>query len=78
MHKPVPGINMAVVRERKRAMVRSLVDVHEKRFAANHVVFLYGEGKFVAPRTILVKLDDGSIHLVTADLVIVSTGCHRR
>ena len=32
MRKPAPGIDMAVVRERKRAMVRGLVDVHEKRF----------------------------------------------
>jgi len=47
MHKPPPGIDMGVVRERKRAMVKGLVDVHEKRFAANHVVFLHGEGEFV-------------------------------
>jgi len=74
MHKPPPGIDMGVVRERKRAMVKGLVDVHEKRFAANHVVFLHGEGEFVAPRTISVKFEDGRTRLLTADLVIVSTG----
>src|ERR1700709_601614 len=49
MSRPAPGIDMAVVRERKRAMVRDLVDVHEKRFAANHVVFIPGQGVFTGP-----------------------------
>ena len=74
MNKPAPGIDMAVVRERKRAMVRGLVDVHEKRFAANHVVFVNGEGRFVAPRTLSVALSEGGTRLLTADIVIVSTG----
>ena len=74
MNKPTPGIDMAVVRERKRAMVRGLVDVHEKRFAANHVVFVNGEGRFVGPRTLSVALPEGGTRLLKADVVIVSTG----
>ena len=74
MNKPTPGIDMAVVRERKRAMVRGLVDVHEKRFAANHVVFVNGEGRFVGPRTLSVALPEGGTRLLKADIVIVSTG----
>jgi pyruvate/2-oxoglutarate dehydrogenase complex dihydrolipoamide dehydrogenase (E3) component len=74
MHKPAPGIDMTVVRERKRAMVRGLVDVHEKRFAANHVEYIRGDGKFVGPRMISVKLEDGGTRLLIADCVIVSTG----
>ena len=74
MNKPAPGIDMAVVRERKRAMVRGLVDVHEKRFAANHVVFVNGEGRFVGPRTLSVALPEGGTRLLKADIVIVSTG----
>jgi pyruvate/2-oxoglutarate dehydrogenase complex dihydrolipoamide dehydrogenase (E3) component len=74
MNKPAPGIDMAVVRERKRAMVRGLVDVHEKRFAANHVMFVNGEGRFVGPRTLSVALPEGGTRLLMADIVIVSTG----
>ncbi|MDQ2832782.1 MAG: FAD-dependent oxidoreductase [Acidobacteriota bacterium] len=74
MHRPAPGIDMRVVRERKRAMVRGLVDVHEKRFAASQVAFVRGEGEFVGPRTISVKLQEGGTRLLTANLVIVSTG----
>ena len=74
MNKPAPGIDMTVVRERKRAMVRGLVDVHEKRFAANHVVFVNGEGRFVGPRTLSVALPEGGTRLLKADIVIVSTG----
>lgn len=74
MHKPAPGIDMTVVRERKRTMVRGLVDVHEKRFAASHVEFINGEGEFVGPRTLSVKLQGGGNRLLTAEVVIVSTG----
>lgn len=74
MNKPAPGIDMAVVRERKRAMVKGLVDVHEKRFAANHVVFINGEGRFLGPRTLSVALLEGGTRLLKADIVIVSTG----
>ncbi len=74
MNKPAPGLDITVVRERKRAMVRDLVDVHEKRFAANHVVFVNGEGRFVGPRTLSVALPEGGTRLLKADIVIVSTG----
>ena len=43
LQRPAPGIDMAVVRERKRAMVRDLVEVNEKRFAASHVELIRGQ-----------------------------------
>ena len=74
LHRPEPGIDMAVVRERKRAMVRDLVEVHEKRFAASHVELIRGQGTFTGPRTLLVELEEGGTRLLSAGLVIVSTG----
>lgn len=71
---PAQGIDMNVVRARKRAMVNDLIDVHEKRFAASHVEFIYGRGVFIGPRTLAVDLGDGGTRLLTADTVIVSTG----
>src|ERR1700749_2677221 len=46
LNVPAPGIDMAVVRDRKRAMVSGLVDLHNTRFASNHVEFICGEGTF--------------------------------
>ena len=73
-HRPEPGIDMAVVRERKRAMVRDLMEVHEKRFAASRVELIRGQGRFTGPRTLLVELEEGGTRLLSAGLIIVSTG----
>ncbi len=74
LHRPEPGIDKTVVRERKRAMVRGLMEVHEKRFAASHVELIRGQGIFTGSRTLLVELEEGGTRLVSAGLVIVSTG----
>src|SRR6202012_3574226 len=74
LNKPAPGIDMKVVRDRKRAMVDHEIDFHKKRFAATHVDFVFGQGSFIAPRTISVQLADGGNRVLTGDIVIVSTG----
>lgn len=74
MHVPEPGLDMTVVRGRKRAMVDGLVEVHKKRFAASKVEFVFGQGTFVGPRTLAVALPEGGSRTLTADVVIVSTG----
>jgi pyruvate/2-oxoglutarate dehydrogenase complex dihydrolipoamide dehydrogenase (E3) component len=74
INTPAPGIDMTVVRDRKRAMVRDLVEMHEKRFAANHVEFVRGQGVFTGPRTVSVGLQQGGTRLLAADTVILSTG----
>jgi pyruvate/2-oxoglutarate dehydrogenase complex dihydrolipoamide dehydrogenase (E3) component len=71
---PAPGIDMTVVRGRKRAMVNGLVEIHKKRFAANHVEFICGQGVFTGPRTLSVELEQGGFRSLTAETVIVSTG----
>ena len=57
-----------------RAMVKGLVEVHEKRFADSHVELIRGQGIFTGPRILLVESEDGSTRLLSASLVIVSTG----
>lgn len=74
LNVPAPGIDMTVVRERKRVMVNGLIEVHNKRFAASHVEFVFGQGSFIGPRTLSVQLEDGGTRVLTADTVIVSTG----
>jgi pyruvate/2-oxoglutarate dehydrogenase complex dihydrolipoamide dehydrogenase (E3) component len=74
INPPAPGIDMTVVRDRKRAMVSGLVELHNTRFAASHVEFVCGHGAFIGPRMMSVDLQQGGTRLLAADVVIVSTG----
>src|SRR6202012_3653424 len=74
LNEPAPGIDMTVVRDRKRAMVNTLIGIHEKRFASNHVEFIRGQGAFTGPRSLSVELEHGGTRSLAAETVIVSTG----
>jgi pyruvate/2-oxoglutarate dehydrogenase complex dihydrolipoamide dehydrogenase (E3) component len=68
--------DMAGVRQRKRAMVEGLIEIHRKRFAADGLEFLLGEGRFVAPRTIEVSLAAGGARRIEAERVFLDLGTH--
>ena len=68
------GVNMAVVRERKRAMVSGLIAMHEDRFDKTHTELILGEGHFVAPKTIEVTLMNGGTRLLIGTQVVICTG----
>ena len=68
------GVNMAVVRERKRAMVSGLIAMHEDRYNKTHTELILGEGRFVAPKTIEVTLANGGTRLLTGTQVVICTG----
>jgi hypothetical protein len=53
-----------------------LVEIHRKRFASNGLEFLLGEGRFVAPRTIEVRLAAGGTRRVEAERVFLDLGTH--
>jgi pyruvate/2-oxoglutarate dehydrogenase complex dihydrolipoamide dehydrogenase (E3) component len=74
LNTPAPGIDMTVVRDRKRAMVNGSIEFHNQRFAAAHVEFIRGRGVFTGPRTLSVELEQGGVRSLAADTVIVSTG----
>jgi pyruvate/2-oxoglutarate dehydrogenase complex dihydrolipoamide dehydrogenase (E3) component len=68
--------DMVGVRRRKREMVDGLVEIHRKRFAANGLEFLLGEGRFVAPRAIEVRLAAGGTRRIEAERVFLDLGTH--
>jgi pyruvate/2-oxoglutarate dehydrogenase complex dihydrolipoamide dehydrogenase (E3) component len=68
--------DMGGVRRRKREMVDGLVETHRKRFASNGLEFLLGEGSFVAPRMIEVRLAAGGARLIEAERVFLDLGTH--
>jgi len=66
--------NMDVVRERKRDMVKGLRETHLTRYRKSGAELIMGEGRFVEPRTIEVRLKDGGSSVVHAERVFVCTG----
>ncbi|MGB6690668.1 MAG: FAD-dependent oxidoreductase [Terracidiphilus sp.] len=67
-------IDMAGVRERKRAMVRGLNEVYLDNYTKTGAEFILGTGRFIAPKTVEVVLADGTIRRLRGANVIVSTG----
>jgi pyruvate/2-oxoglutarate dehydrogenase complex dihydrolipoamide dehydrogenase (E3) component len=69
-------INMAAVRERKRQMVKGLVQVHLNNFKTSGAELVMGSGNFIAPRTIEVSLNDGGTRTLRGSQVVIGTGTH--
>jgi pyruvate/2-oxoglutarate dehydrogenase complex dihydrolipoamide dehydrogenase (E3) component len=69
-------LDMAGVRQRKREMVDGLIAIHKARFAANGLDFILGEGRFVAPRTIEVRLAQGGTRRLAGERVFLNLGTH--
>lgn len=77
--QPVPGaVEMETVRRRKRAMVDGLIEMHNGRFRNSGVELVLGSGRFIAPRTIEVDLNEGGRRVLRGKAVIVSTGSRAR
>ncbi len=78
IHSDGFAIDMVQVRERKRAMVRSLVDIHIRNFEQSGSELILGHGKFVAPKTVEVAMADGRTRQLRGTNVIIGTGTRAR
>src|SRR5215470_13656605 len=67
-------VDMAAVRARKRAMVAGLVDVQLGKYRASGAELVMGQGRFIAPRTLEVMLNDGGTRTLRGTNVVISTG----
>jgi pyruvate/2-oxoglutarate dehydrogenase complex dihydrolipoamide dehydrogenase (E3) component len=75
------AVDMAGVYARKRKMVDDIVQVHLDKYHAaldqhRGDELIFGDGTFVAPRTVHVSLRDGGERTLTADRVFVDLGTH--
>ena len=70
------AVDMEKVRERKRAMVRSLNEEYLELYRATGVDLIMGEGRFVAPKTVEVQLNDGGTRVLEGDRVVLNLGTH--
>jgi pyruvate/2-oxoglutarate dehydrogenase complex dihydrolipoamide dehydrogenase (E3) component len=68
--------NMAKVRERKQAMIDGDIAFHLNAYKTSGAELIMGSGRFVAPRTIEVQLNDGGTRLLTGTQVVVNVGTH--
>ena len=69
-------IDMAAVRQRKRAMVDRQMAAHVQNYQASGTELIMGAGQFVAPKTLAVRLNDGGTRLLMGDQVFLNVGTH--
>jgi len=66
--------DMRRVRARKREMVEGLVAMHLERYQASKAELILGKGRFVAPKTLEVRLADDRARTLTGNRVVIDVG----
>jgi pyruvate/2-oxoglutarate dehydrogenase complex dihydrolipoamide dehydrogenase (E3) component len=68
--------DMKGVFARKRKMVEGEVQFHLDRFKITGADLIRGEARFVAPKTVQVRLNEGGQRTITGDKVLLDLGSH--
>jgi pyruvate/2-oxoglutarate dehydrogenase complex dihydrolipoamide dehydrogenase (E3) component len=71
-------VDMAAVRDRKRRMVDGLVEMHLAKYRDSGAELVMGSGRFVAPRTLEVTLNEGGTRTLRGRTVVINTGSRAR
>jgi pyruvate/2-oxoglutarate dehydrogenase complex dihydrolipoamide dehydrogenase (E3) component len=70
-------VDMTAVRRRKREMVDAQIAAHLRNYEASGAELIMGSGRFVAPKTLEVSLnDDGGARMLAAEQVFLNLGTH--
>ena len=69
-------VDMVKVRQRKRDMVDRLIAAHLKNYKESGAELIMGDGRFVAPKTLEVSLNDGGMRTLTGAQVFINVGTH--
>ena len=69
-------IDMKTVRQRKRDMVGRQIAAHLRNYKASGAELIMGSGRFVAPKTLEVRLNDGGTRVLAGDQVFLNVGTH--
>jgi pyruvate/2-oxoglutarate dehydrogenase complex dihydrolipoamide dehydrogenase (E3) component len=70
------SVDMATVRQRKREMVERQVTKHLQNYRTSGAELIMGSGRFLAPKTLEVKPNDGGTRVLVADKVFLNVGTH--
>jgi pyruvate/2-oxoglutarate dehydrogenase complex dihydrolipoamide dehydrogenase (E3) component len=68
--------DMATVLRRKRDMVEREIELHLHNYRTSGAELIMGSGRFVAPRTLEVRLNDGGTRVLAGDQVFLNIGTH--
>jgi len=66
--------DMVGVRQRKREMVDGMIAIHLERYKASGAELIMGAARFVAPKTVEVRLNDGGTRVLAGDRVFLNLG----
>ena len=69
-------VDMATVRRRKRDMVEAQIAKHLQNYKTSGAELIMGAGRFVAPKTLEVQLNDGGTRVLAGEQVFVNVGTH--
>jgi pyruvate/2-oxoglutarate dehydrogenase complex dihydrolipoamide dehydrogenase (E3) component len=70
------AIDMVAVRRRKRDMVERQIAAHLENYKASGAELIMGSGRFVAPKTLEVRLNDGGTRTLAGGHVYINVGTH--
>src|SRR5260370_18420826 len=70
------AVDMATVRRRKREMVERQIATHLQNYKASGAELIMGNGRFLAPKTLEVTLNDGGTRLLAGDRLFLNIGTH--
>jgi pyruvate/2-oxoglutarate dehydrogenase complex dihydrolipoamide dehydrogenase (E3) component len=70
------AIDMGRVRQRKRDMVDGLIAMHLDKYRSSGAELIMGTGRFVAPKTVEVRLNGGGVRLLAGEKVFLNLGTH--
>jgi pyruvate/2-oxoglutarate dehydrogenase complex dihydrolipoamide dehydrogenase (E3) component len=68
--------DMAAVRQRKRDMVNREIELHLQNYRTTGAELIMASGRFVAPKTLEVHLNDGGTRLLAGERVFLNLGTH--
>jgi pyruvate/2-oxoglutarate dehydrogenase complex dihydrolipoamide dehydrogenase (E3) component len=68
--------DMAAVRQRKRDMVNREIELHLQNYRTSGTELIMGSGRFVAPKTLEVHLNDGGMRVLAGERVFLNLGTH--
>jgi pyruvate/2-oxoglutarate dehydrogenase complex dihydrolipoamide dehydrogenase (E3) component len=72
------SVDLAAVRERKRAMVAGARENYASRLAQDGLELIEGEARFTGPKTVEVALIDGGTRRLGAEVVVIDAGTRPR
>lgn len=68
--------NVNLVRKRKGEMIEREIALHLNNYKASGAELIMGTGRFIAPKTIAVSLNDGGSRVLRGKEVVINVGSH--